>query len=78
MIMYLSELPFPEYKGMYMSMPPGLPARFYPKDPNDRYETERYVLCLNKNFPKNKEERDRFAKRYKEYYDDLVKRGIYF
>ena len=47
-----------------MVMPSGLPERFYPKDKNDSYEWNEYVICFNHDVPQ--EIRERFIKDFKE------------
>lgn len=45
-------------------MPAGLPERFYPKDKDDRYEWNEYVICFDHDVPN--EIRKHFINDFKE------------
>lgn len=62
--MYISTPQFPYIHGHYMIMPAGLPERFYPKDRNDRYEWNEYVICFDHDI--SDEIRKRFIRDFKE------------
>ena len=61
--------------GEYTIMPPGLPDRFYPRDPNKVHKTKNYVICFNIDI--NKEKKQQFIKDYAEYYKKEKQLGVF-
>ena len=73
--MYYRKPKFPYIHGKYMVMSARLPERFYPKDKNDRYEWNEYVICFDHDVPN--ETRERFINDFKEN-DKKEKELVYY
>lgn len=63
---YDTSFPPQEYVGKFISIPPGLPDRFYPEDKTMMHQTDQYVLCFKKDFPLEK--KAAFIKLYNDWY----------
>ena len=62
-------------EGEYAIMPPGLPDRFYPEDPEKVYKTDDYVICFN--IDVGDDLKRKLIKDYAEYYAKEKASGLY-